>query len=112
MSRSGVGVGVDRVVARFSCGAECPKGGLGYWKHIDQYYPQNYENVSLLQDILGPGSWFLSDRRGGKRVRLSLRMLRMIDEPRWHISNEPSVQCGGLCEFPESPVRGIEDEAA
>jgi hypothetical protein len=68
---------------------ECPKGGLGYWKHIDRHYPQNYERVAQLQDMLGSGSWFLSDRRRGKRVRLSLRMLREIDEPKWRIQDEP-----------------------
>lgn len=80
---------------------ECPKGGLGYWKHIDLHYPENYEKVAQLQDVLGRGSWFLSDRRGGKRVRLSLRMLREIDEPKWRIQDEPPVQCGGLCEMPD-----------
>lgn len=79
---------------------KCPKGGLGYWKHIDRHYPENYESVAKLQDLLGEGSWFLSDRRGGKRVRISLRMLREIDEPRWRIQDEPSISCGGLCEWP------------
>lgn len=61
---------------------KCPKGGLGYWKHIDLHYPENYESVAQLQDFLGPSSWFLSDRRGGTRTRMSLRMLREIDEPK------------------------------
>jgi hypothetical protein len=89
---------------------ECPKGGLGYWKHLDRHYPENYERVAQLQDLLGPGSWFLSDRRGGKRVRLSLRVLRTIDEPKWRIQNEPPVQCGGLCELPETLARDLEDD--
>lgn len=81
---------------------KCPKGGLGYWKHIDLHYPENYEEVARLQDVLGPGSYFLSDRRGGKRVRISLRMLREIDEPRWRIQNEEPVSCGGLCELTDA----------
>lgn len=89
---------------------ECPKGGLGYWKHIDLHYPENYEKVAQLQDVLGPGSWFLSDRRGGKRVRLSLRALREINEPRWCISNELPVQCGGLCELPEALAQNLNDD--
>lgn len=79
---------------------KCPKGGLGYWKHIDLHYPESYDQVVGLQDVLGPGSWFLSDRRGGQRARLSLRMLREIDEPSWRLQNETPVQCGGLCELP------------
>ena len=42
---------------------KCPKGGLGYWKHIDLHYPESYEQVARLQDVLGPKSWFLSDRK-------------------------------------------------
>lgn len=91
---------------------KCPKGGLGYWKHIDLHYPESYDQVIALQDLLGAGSWFLSDRRGGKRVRLSLRELREIDEPRWRIQNEPPVQCGGLCELPDSLVRNLEEDEA
>lgn len=78
---------------------KCPKGGLGYWKHIGRHYPESYEEVARLQDVLGPGSYFLSDRRGGKRERLSLRVLSTIDEPKWRIDDEPPVQCGGLCEL-------------
>jgi hypothetical protein len=89
---------------------KCPKGGLGYWKHLDHHYPENYEEVAQLQDVLGPGSYFLSDRRGGKRVRISLRALRSIDEPRWSIQNEEPVQCGGLCELPESRTHDLEEE--
>jgi hypothetical protein len=91
---------------------KCPKGGLGYWKHIDLHYPENYDKVIALQDALGPSSWFLSDRRGGKRVRISLRGLREIDEPKWRIQNEPPVQCGGLCELPDSLTHILEDDEA
>jgi hypothetical protein len=90
----------------------CPKGGLGYWKHVERHYPENYEEVAKLQDVLGRGSWFLSDRRGGKRVRLSLRMLSQIDEPRWRIQDEPPVSCGGLCELPDSLVQTLDDGEA
>lgn len=90
----------------------CPRGGLGYWKHVDRYYPDGYERVAQLQDKLGPSSYFLSDRRGGKRVRISLRMLREIDEPKWRIQDEPTVSCGGTCELPDTLVRDDDDEAA
>lgn len=89
---------------------DCVKGGLGYWKHVDRHYPDNYEEAARVQDVLGPGSWFLSDRRGGKRVRLSLRMLREIDEPKWRIQDEPPVQCGGLCELPDSRADDFDEE--
>jgi hypothetical protein len=91
---------------------KCPKAGIGTWKHYDRHYPESYEEVAKVQDVLGPGSWFLSDRRGGKRERMSLRMLREIDEPRWDVRNEPPVECGGLCELPESLVQSFEEDGA
>ncbi len=81
---------------------KCPKGGLGYWLHLDRHYPQYVDEVIALQDVLGPGSWFLSDRRGGKRVRISLRMLRSMDEAtkaKWRIEDEEPISCGGTCEW-------------
>jgi len=78
---------------------KCPRGGAGYWNHIRRHYPANFEEVARLQDMLGPGSYFLSDRRGGKRVRVSLRML---DPNAGRFDAEPPIQCGGLCELPDT----------
>ena len=83
---------------------ECPKGGMGYWNHIRKHYPENFEEVARLQDLLGPGSYFLSDRRGGKRVRVSLRML---DPGAGRFDAEPPIQCGGLCELSEDRSTGV-----
>lgn len=77
---------------------KCPKGGLWYWNMIRRHYPENFEEVATIQDRLGPGSYFLSDRRGGGRVRVSLRMLHP-DAGRQQ--DERPISCGGLCEMPE-----------
>ena len=87
----------------------CPKGGAGYWNHIRRLYPENFEEVARIQDLLGPGSWFLSDRRDGKRVRVSLRTL---DPEAGRFEEEPPVECGGLCELPEQLDLPFDDEAA
>jgi hypothetical protein len=83
----------------------CPKGGLGYWNHVRKHYPENFERVAAVQDLLGPGSWFLSDRRDGGRVRISLRALR---PDMGKFSDEPPVSCGGLCELPDTSMREVE----
>jgi hypothetical protein len=75
---------------------KCPKGGIGYWNHLRRVYPENYEEVAQVQDLLGPGSYFLSDRRDGKRVRVSLRQL---DPSAGRFDSEPPIECGGLCEM-------------
>lgn len=75
---------------------DCPKGGLWYWNHLRRHYPENFEEVARIQDVLGPGSYFLSDRRGGTRKRISLRML---DPNAGRYEDEPAVECGGLCEL-------------
>lgn len=87
----------------------CPKGGMGYWNKIRRHYPENYEVMASIQDILGPGSYFLSDRRGGKRVRVSLRML---DPNAGRFEDEKPVECGGLCELPESLVHSLDEGEA
>jgi hypothetical protein len=76
---------------------KCPRGGLGYWNKIRVDFPDNFEEVARVQDALGPGSWFLSDRRGGKRVRVSLRML---DPNAGRFSDEAPIECGSTCEWP------------
>lgn len=88
----------------------CPRGGIAYWLHTDRHYPEAYEATAKLQDVLGPSSYFLSDRRGGKRVRISLRDLRNIDEPRWRTMKVEAVSCGGLCELSEASDDDDDDD--
>lgn len=37
----------------------CVKGGEGYWRAIREDFPDQFEATCLLQDEIGPGSWFL-----------------------------------------------------
>jgi len=78
---------------------KCPKGGAGYWNKLRIDFPENFEEMAQLQDLLGPGSYFLSDRRDGKRVRVSLRML---DPGAGRFNDEPPFECGAICEYQPS----------
>jgi hypothetical protein len=54
----------------------CVKGGEGYWRAIREDFPDHFEARCLLQDEIGPGSWFLRYRSGPrKNERFPLREL-------------------------------------
>lgn len=72
----------------------CPKGGMGYWNRIRQHFPDRFEQMALIQDELGPGSWFLT-RRG---ERIGLRALHPDDG-----KHEPQtdIECSVMCMLAE-----------
>lgn len=54
----------------------CVKGGEGYWRAIREDFPEVFEANCLVQDEIGPGSWFLHYRSGPlKDQRFPLRDL-------------------------------------
>lgn len=76
----------------------CPKGGEGYWRAIRQDFPDHFEAVCLVQDEIGPGSWFLRYRSGPLiNQRFPLRDLP-AGEPR---RNEALPSCSFFCEAAE-----------
>jgi hypothetical protein len=76
----------------------CVKGGEGYWRAIREDFPDQFEAICLLQDEIGPGSWFLRHRSGpSKGERFSLRDLP-AGEPR---RNEALPSCSFFCEMAE-----------
>jgi hypothetical protein len=76
----------------------CVKGGEGYWRAIRDDFPEYFEAMCLLQDEIGPGSWFLRYRSGPmKGERFSLRNLP-AGEPR---RNESLPSCSFFCESAE-----------
>lgn len=77
---------------------KCPKGGMGYWNRIRITHPENFEEMAQLQDLLGPGSYFFRDRETGERISL-----RMLDPNAGRLLEEPSFECGAICELPDSP---------
>lgn len=85
----------------------CPKGGEGYWNKIRVDFPEVFEDTAQIQDMLGPGSYFFRNRKTG--VRISLRML---DPRAGRFKDEPSVECGAVCEMPDDATRFADDNEA
>ncbi len=76
----------------------CVKGGEGYWRAIREDFPVYFEAYCLLQDEIGPGSWFLRYRSGPKKdQRFSLRDLPAGLARR----NEKLPSCSFFCEIAE-----------
>lgn len=76
----------------------CVKGGEGYWRAIREDFPENFEAICLLQDEIGPGSWFLRFRSGPRiGQRFPLRELPAGEARR----NEGLPSCSFFCEVAE-----------
>lgn len=76
----------------------CVKGGEGYWRAIREDFPEYFEAICLLQDEIGPGSWFLRYRSGPKKdQRFPLREL----PPGPIVRNEGLPSCSFFCELAE-----------
>lgn len=76
----------------------CVKGGEGYWRAIREDFPDYFEAICLLQDEIGPGSWFLRYRSGPRKgERFPLRDLPAGFARR----NEELPSCSFFCEMAE-----------
>lgn len=76
----------------------CVKGGEGYWRAIREDFPAQFEANCLVQDEIGPGSWFLRYRSGPlKDQRFPLRDLPAGPAMR----NEKLPSCSFFCEMAE-----------
>lgn len=84
---------------------KCPKGGEGYWNKIRVDFPENFEEMASIQDILGPGSYFFRNRKTGQRISL-----RMLDPKAGRFKDEPPVECGAVCEMPDDTARFSDTE--
>jgi 3'-phosphoadenosine 5'-phosphosulfate sulfotransferase (PAPS reductase)/FAD synthetase len=79
----------------------CPKGGEGYWRAIREDFPEVFEQRCLVQDELGPGSWFLRYRSGPRKdERFPLRDLPVGPIAR----NEKLPSCSFFCEMAEADI--------
>jgi len=76
----------------------CVKGGEGYWRAIRQDFPEEFHAMCLVQDEIGPGSWFLRYRSGPQmEERFPLRDLPYGPVVR----NEALPSCSFFCEIAE-----------
>lgn len=77
----------------------CVKGGQGYWNKIRRDFPEYFERMAKMQDLLGPGSYFWA---GADKKRISLREL---PPHAGKYEDEPEISCGIVCELVEIETR-------
>ena len=85
---------------------DCQKGGEGYWNKIRKDFPERFDAMADLQDVLGEGSYFFQDRTTGKRISL-----RILSPTAGRFRDEPPMECGAVCEMPDG-VATNDPEAA
>lgn len=77
----------------------CPKGGEGYWNKTRQVFPDVFQNMVRIQEILGPGSYFFRNRKTGDRI--GLKDLR--EDAGRH--DEPEIECSMFCLMAEAALQ-------
>lgn len=76
----------------------CVKGGEGYWNKIRREFPEDFAEVSAIQEEIGPGAYFFRDRKTGRRI--SLREL----SPDAGRDDETLPDCSFFCEAAEDAL--------
>jgi hypothetical protein len=76
----------------------CVKGGEGYWRAIREDFPEVFETNCLVQDEIGPGSWFLR-YRSGPRINERFPLRDLPGGPA--MRNEALPSCSFFCEMAE-----------
>lgn len=80
----------------------CPKGGEGYWNHTRKVFPEVFQQMVTIQELLGPGSYFFRNRKTGERFGVK-------DLPEGAGShNEPDIECGVYCLMAEHEIAASE----
>lgn len=74
----------------------CVKGGEGYWNKIRRDFPETFEEMAVIEQTIGPSSFLFRIRSGelkGKRFSL-----RDLSPTAGRYQDEPSIECGAVCE--------------
>jgi hypothetical protein len=77
----------------------CVKGGAGYWNKIRRDFPERFEEMCRIEEMLGIKAALLRHRSGplkGQRF-----FLRQLDPNTGNYADEPSIECSGSCELVE-----------
>ena len=75
----------------------CPKGGQNYWQHIRHHFPDEFIQISNIQQSIGAGANFLQFRSGprkGERMALA-----ELPAGLGNMADEPSFSCSFFCEM-------------
>ena len=70
----------------------CVKGGAGYWNKIRRDFPERFEEMCQIEEMIGPSSYIMRDR--SRTVRIPLRQLD--PEAGKHDTTVPD--CGFACQ--------------
>lgn len=77
----------------------CVKGGAGYWNKIRRDFPEKFEEMAQIEELIGPSAYLFRHRSGplkGKRFPL-----RELPPTMGRYEDEPDISCSAACEFVE-----------
>jgi len=77
----------------------CVKGGEGYWNKIRRDFPEQFIQISEVQESIGPGAYLFRDRATGKRYGL-----KDLPPDKGRYQDEPQISCGFLCAIAEEEM--------
>lgn len=78
----------------------CVKGGAGYWNKVRADFPERFEEMAKIEEMIGPVAYLMRDRKTG--VRISLRQL----DPNSGRHDVTLPECGFACERAEQEIKG------
>ena len=67
----------------------CVKGGEGYWNKIRRDFPEQFNAVADIQEMIGPSAYLFRDRKTGERYSL-----RQLPPNKGRYKDEPAISCG------------------
>jgi hypothetical protein len=81
------------------------KGGAGYWNKIRRDFPERFEEMCQIEEMIGPTAYLMRDRQTG--VRIPLRQL----DPNEGRHDATVPECGFVCLRVEDEIeQGVKDE--
>ena len=76
----------------------CVKGGAGYWNKIRVDFPERFEEMCVIEEMIGPTAYLMRDRASG--VRIPLRQL----DPNVGRHSVVVPECGFACASAEEQM--------
>lgn len=77
----------------------CIKGGEGYWNKIRSDFPQQFIQISEIQEAIGPGAYLFRDRKTGERYGL-----KDLPLGAGRYEDEPEISCSFFCQMAEQDI--------
>lgn len=77
----------------------CVKGGEGYWNKIRRDFPEQFEELARVQELIGPSAYLFRNRKTGERYSL-----RSLPPNKGRYQDEPDIECGVMCELAEREI--------